>query len=63
MKKITPDMIRRLQKDGSFKFEGVTREESRTLAAKLASAATDEYGAYGIARDAFGYYIAACINY
>ena len=54
--------IRKLQKEGTFKFEGLTREESRTEAAKLASEATDKSAAYGIAKDAFGYYFAAQIN-
>ena len=61
------EAIRRLQKDGRFYFEGMTREESRKAATDLARAATrDERkngneSQYGIARDAFGYYFAAVI--
>jgi len=62
------DQIRRLQKDGEYRFEGMTREESKKAATALAKAATKEdrkYGiesTYGIARDAFGYYKAVSIN-
>ncbi len=58
------DEIRRLQKDGEYHFEGLTREESRKAARELAEAAMREdrkYGvesSFGIARDAFGYYYA-----
>ena len=62
------DKIRRLQKDGQFKFEGLTREESRKLAENLATTARrDDLKngidcKYGIARDAFGYYSAVVIG-
>ncbi|MCI8632536.1 MAG: hypothetical protein HFE64_03505 [Lachnospiraceae bacterium] len=62
------EAIRRLQKDGEYRFEGLDRQESRKAAAKLAKAAMQEdrkYGIesnFGIARDAFGYYFAAQIN-
>ena len=62
------DKIRRLQKEGQFKFEGLTREESRKLAENLAKAARRDdlkNGIdcnYGIARDAFGYYSAVVIG-
>lgn len=62
------DEIRRLQKDGEYKFEGLTREESRNRATKLAKAARrDDLKngidcKYGIARDAFGYYSAVVIG-
>lgn len=60
--------IRRLQKEGSYKFDGLTREESKTAAVKLAKAAAKEdrkYGVdctYGIARDVFGYYQTVIID-
>ena len=60
--------IRRLQKEGELKFEGLTREESRAEATKLAKAAKKDDLAngieceYGIARDAFGYYRAVVID-
>jgi hypothetical protein len=64
--KITMDTIRRLQKDGEFMFEGLTREETRLVAMKLAAAAmaddrqhgVDADLVYGASRDAFGYYFA-----
>lgn len=62
------ERIRRLQKEGEFRFEGLTREESRTEATKLAKAAKRDdlkNGVdceYGIARDAFGYYKAVVIE-
>ena len=64
--KITLDMIRKLQKDGEFKFEGLTREETRLIAMKLAGYAMaddrqrgmDAGLIYGAGRDAFGYYFA-----
>lgn len=62
MKKITADMIRQLQKSGTYTFDGVSREESKILAVKLARAASDEYATYGIARNAFGYYMSAQLN-
>ena len=66
--KITAEMIRRLQKDGEYRFEGLGREESRKAAEELAKAAMAEDRKYGIkssfgtARTAFGYYFAAQIN-
>ncbi len=62
------DQIRRLQKDGEYRFEGMTREESKKAATALAKAATRDdrkngiESTYGIARDAFGYYKAVSIN-
>ena len=62
------EKIRRFQKEGEFKFEGLTREESRNRATKLAKAARrDDLKngidcKYGIARDAFGYYSAVVIG-
>ena len=62
------DEIRRLQKEGEFKFEGLTREESRTEATKLAKAARKDDlkngidCQYGISRNAFGYYSAVVIG-
>lgn len=64
----TKDKIRRLQKDGIFRFEGLTKEESRKAAARLAEKATAEDRKnginckFGIVRDVFGYYYAAQIN-
>ena len=60
--------IRRLQKEGEFKFEGASREESRKEATKLAKAARKDDlkngidCRYGILRDAFGYYKAVVIG-
>jgi len=68
MKYSNKDAIRRLQKDGEYKFSGLSREESKKAATELAIAAIKEdhkYGiesSFGIARDAFGYYFAAQIN-
>lgn len=68
MKTINADAIRRLQKDGEYRFEGLSREESKQAAIALANAAMEDdrkYGIesnFGIARDAFGYYFAAQIN-
>ncbi len=62
------EKIRRLQKDGEYRFEGLSREESRKAAEELAQAAMREdrrYGirsSFGIARDAFGYYYAVQTN-
>lgn len=63
------DQIRRLQKEGEYRFEGLSREESKKAATELAKVATRDdrkYGitnsTYGIARDAFGYYKAVSIN-
>ena len=68
MKDTRKDAIRRLQKDGEYKFQGLTREESRKAATDLARATMKEdrkngiISNFGIARDAFGYYYAAQIN-
>ena len=65
---VNKDSIRRLQKDGEYRFPGLTRSESKKAAAILAEAAMSEdrksgiQSNYGIARDAFGYYYAAQIN-
>ena len=62
------EAIRTLQKTGEFKFDGLSREESRKVAAELAKAAMKEdrkysiESNYGIARDAFGYYFTKEIN-
>ena len=62
------EQIRTLQKTGEYRFEGMTREESRNAAtnlAKKAKAFDRKYGVecnYRIARDAFGYYKAVVIN-
>ena len=62
------DQIRRLQKEGEYRFEGLSREESKKAATELAKAATRDdrkngiESTYGIARDAFGYYTAVSIN-
>ena len=58
------EKIRRLQKDGEYHFEGLSREESRKAARALAEAAMQEDRKngvdvhFGIAKDAFGYYFA-----
>ena len=68
MKAELKEQIRRLQKDGEYKFEGLTREESRKAAEKLAAAAMYDdrkngiNSRFGIARDVFGYYRAVQIN-
>ena len=62
------EAVRRLQKDGEYRFEGLGREESRRDATELAKVAMREdrkYGiesSLGIAKDAVGYYFAAQIN-
>ena len=62
------EAIRRIQKDGEYRYEGLGREESRKEATTLAKAAMKEdrkngiQSSFGIARDAFGYYFAAQIN-
>lgn len=64
--KITMEMIRKLQKDGVFYFEGLTREETRMAAMKLAGYAmaddrqhgVDAGLIYGAGRDVFGFYFA-----
>lgn len=66
--KPTAESIRRLQKDGEYRFDGLSRDESRAAATELAGAAARDdrkYGIdsrFGIARDAFGYYYAAAIK-
>lgn len=68
MKYTENEAIRYLQKNGEYHFEGLDRNESRAVAAKLSNAAMDydrKYGiesSFGIARDAFGYYFSAQIN-
>ena len=68
MKFSNKDAIRRLQKDGEYKFSGLSREESKAAATELANAAMNDdrrngiESSFGIARDAFGYYFAAQIN-
>ena len=65
---VTKESIRRLQKDGEYKFSGLSREESRAAAEALAAAAIKAdrgngiESNFGIAKDAFGYYFAAQIN-
>lgn len=62
------EAIRRLQKDGAYHFEGLTREESRKAATELAKAAMKDDrkngidSKFGICRDAFGYYFSVAIN-
>ena len=62
------EAVRRLQKDGEYRFEGLGREEIRKAATRLAKAAMEDdrkngiESSFGIARDAFGYYFAAQIN-
>ena len=62
------DQIRRLQKDGEFRFEGMSREESQKAAEELARAAQlddRKHGIesrFGVMRDAFGYYSAVQMN-
>jgi len=63
---VTLEMVRRLQKDGTFNFEGLTREQTRMAAMKLAGYAMADdrqhgVGAglvYGAGRDVFGFYFA-----
>lgn len=68
MKITQKDAIRRLQKDGKYRFQGLSREESKKAAMELARAAMAEdkkYGinsSFGISKDAFGYYFAKEIN-
>ena len=68
MKFSNKDAIRRLQKDGEYRFSGLSREESKAAATELAIAAMRDdrkngiESGFGIARDAFGYYFAAQIN-
>lgn len=70
----TADMVRRLQKDGSFsflEFDGMTREESRAAATALAEAANAYDRKYGVVTNgltfkallgAFGYHYAATVR-
>ena len=64
-KAIIKDAIRKLQKDGDFRFSGLTRAESKTAVAELAEAAMNDDSSngiescFGVGRDAFGYYFAA----
>ena len=61
------EAIRRLQKDGEYKFSNLSREESRKAATELAKAVMEEDSEngidseFGITRDAFGYYSAVQI--
>ena len=65
---INEEAIRRLQKDGEYRFPGLTREQSKKAATDLAKATMNEdrkngiHSNFGIARDAFGFYYAAQIN-
>ena len=65
---VNEEAIRRLQKDGEYRFPGLTREQSKKVATELAKATMNEdrkngiHSTFGIARDAFGYYYAAQIN-
>ena len=65
---VTSEAIRRLQKDGEYRFPGLSRSESKTAATELALKAMREdhkrgfESNFGIAMDAFGYYFAAQIN-
>ena len=56
------DKIRRLQKDGEYRFIGLSRSESKKAVTELSKAAMEDDRRngtecrFGIARDAFGYY-------
>ena len=56
------DKIRRLQKDGEYRFIGLSRSERKKAATELSKAAMEDdrrngtESRFGIARDAFGYY-------
>ena len=56
------DKIRRLQKDGEYRFIGLSRSESKKAATELSKAAMEDdrrngtESRFGIERDAFGYY-------
>lgn len=62
------DKIRRLQKDGEYRFIGLSRSESKKAATELSKAAMEDdrkngiESRFGIARDAFGYYYSKVIN-
>lgn len=61
------DKIRRLQKDGEYRFQGISREETKQAAVQLSIAAMNDDRAngidskFGIAQDAFGYYYSKAI--
>ena len=65
---VNKEAIRRLQKDGVYRFPGLNKDESKKAAKALVKAAMNadrENGidsAFGIAKDAFGYYYAKQIN-
>lgn len=65
---IDSESIYRLQKDGEYRFAGLTREESRKAAAQLAKAAMKEdqrngiESRFGIVRNALGYYYAKALG-
>ena len=67
-KAIIKDAIRKLQKDGDFRFSVLTRAVSKTAVAELAEAAMNDdrsngiESCFGVGRDAFGYYFAAQIK-
>ena len=62
------EQIRTLQKNGEFRFPGLSRSESKQAAEELARAAMRydrKHGIrcrYGIAQDAFGYYFAVTLQ-
>lgn len=62
------EIIRELQKNGEYKFEGMTREESRRAAVQLSKEAMAEdekngiKSVFGIRRDAYGYYSAVSLG-
>ena len=61
------DKIRRLQKEGEYRFIGLSRSESKKAATELSKAAMEDdrrngtESRFGIARDAFGYYYSKAI--
>ncbi|MBQ7574367.1 MAG: hypothetical protein IJT23_08920 [Clostridia bacterium] len=65
---VNEEAIRRLQKDGEYRFPGLTREQTKKAASTLATEtmAKDRKNgiksSFGIARDAFGCYYAVQIN-
>ena len=66
--KVNEEEIRRLQKDGEYRFPGLTKGQSKIAATALSEAAMNEdrrrgiQSRFGIVRDAFGYYYAVQIN-
>ena len=50
MKFSNKDAIRRLQKDGEYRFSGLSREESKAAATELANAAMSDDRRNGIER-------------